>query len=191
MEIPTIPQIAALLVAVFGAIIDLRTGKIPNKLTFPAAVIGILTQAIYMGSTSKFGWLSGALAGVLIGVLGWIVAVLVMSFFKLFMKQFGHGDTKLMAAVGAFVGPGPVLIVWLYYAFTAGIYCIVRVALALPWQQLGLLVVAKRTGTTVPVNLSKVGTILVQQIPFAPFIAAGTLCYVLLTKPTLVFLGFH
>jgi prepilin peptidase CpaA len=191
VEVPSIPQIAALLVATVGAIADWRTRKVPNIITFPAAGLGVLTQAIFMGATSTLGWLPGVIAGTISGILGWITAVLVMSFFKLIMREFGHGDTKLMAAVGSFVGPGAVLIVWLYYSLSFGAFAIVRILSALPWHQAGLFAMTKQAGITDgTIDLSRLKTVLKERIPVAPFIAAGTLCYIFLGTPTLHFMGF-
>jgi Flp pilus assembly protein protease CpaA len=192
VDIPTVPQLGALLVATIGAVTDWRTRKIPNWLTFPAAGAGIITQAVWLGYSSPFSWMSGAVAGVISGVLGWIAAVAIMSFTKMFLKQFGHGDTKLMAAIAAFVGPGSLFIIWLYYSIIFGAYCLARVLPAIPWAQVGLALTARRAGVnTASVDLAQAKAASKETVAVAPFIALGTLAYILLEKPTLQFLGFH
>ena len=82
-----------LAVAVAAAISDLATRRIPNLLTFGAALAGLLYHA-YVGGLSGFGW---ALAG-------WVVGTAV--FFPFFaLGGMGAGDVKLFAALGAWMGP--------------------------------------------------------------------------------------
>src|SRR5262245_33421432 len=90
-------RIAALIIVGVAAVIDYRTHKIPNKLTFPASAIGIIAQAIYFASwaNSKDVFLQ-ATAGFVYGIMGWFLGVFVMSFIKFFLRQMGHGDTKLV-----------------------------------------------------------------------------------------------
>jgi prepilin peptidase CpaA len=192
-EIPfLVLEIAALIVVSTGAICDLKTHKIPNRLTFPAAAVGIVMQALYFLS-----WSSGRdrllclAAGAATGILGWIVGVLVMSVTKLFLRQFGHGDTKLLAALGTFLGPWLVLIVYLYYGLCFGVFSVYKMASAVPWQQLWISSEMKKAGVEMPVNLDELTRTRKELIPVAPFIALGTFCCVLFEKPTLAFLGFH
>lgn len=185
-------KIAALIVVGIAAICDLKTRKIPNKLTFPASGIGILMQAIYFASWSKqsdllmqFG------AGALTGIMGWIAGVLIMSVTKLFLRQFGHGDTKLMAALGTFLGPWFILLVYFYYSLAFGFFSMVKLVSVIPWGQLWLSGEMKKAGVEpLEVKMDKVTEARKELIPVAPFIAAGTLLAILFEKPTLAFLGF-
>lgn len=75
------------------AITDFRSHRIPNRLTVPAALIALLVNI----GISGIGGALGSGAGLLVGL-----AV----FLPLFLfGQFGAGDVKGMAAVGAFLGP--------------------------------------------------------------------------------------
>ena len=185
-------QIAALILVGTGAYCDLRTHKIPNRLTFPASGVGIVMQALYYASWSTERDLGlQATAGAVTGILGWIVGVFVMSATKLFMRKFGHGDTKLVAAVGTFLGPGLVLIVYLYYSLCFGIYSFIKLACAVPWTQFWISEEMKKAGVTpAKINLDKFSQTRKELIPVAPFIALGTLLCVLLQNQTLEFLGF-
>lgn len=91
MPHPTYDQTRiTLLLAVLAAaaISDLRTGRIFNWITYPAALIGFGLAWIYAG----WSGVADAMAGLLIGLLPLLVAFLV--------GGSGGGDAKLMAAVG-------------------------------------------------------------------------------------------
>ncbi len=83
---------AALIVAALGAWADLRSRRIPNWLTLPAAGFGLLLSLALEGRTgllSSSGGMGLALILLLPGYLG---------------RVMGAGDVKLMAAVGALLG---------------------------------------------------------------------------------------
>lgn len=175
-----------------ATICDLRTRKIPNKLTFSASFLGIIAQSVYFGSWS--GARDGVMlyaAGALCAVMGWFMGVFVMSIYKIFMRQMGHGDTKLVAAVGSLLGPWFVLLVIFYYMICFGIYSILAMAAAVPWHQMWISSELKKAGVSpMNVSLDKLEETRKKIIPVAPFIAAGTLCAVLFEIPTREFLGF-
>lgn len=80
------------------ALIDARTGLLPDALTFPLLWLGI--------GTSWFGWgvsLSQAVGGVFLG-FGFLWSI--SQLFSLFNRRdgMGGGDLKLLAAAGAWVG---------------------------------------------------------------------------------------
>jgi prepilin peptidase CpaA len=93
------PRIASLVVALAGCVVDIRSRRIPNVLTFGAAAGG-------MG----FALAKGGLVGLAWSAAGWGVgAGLLLPLFAL--RGIGGGDVKLLAALGAWLGPGPT--VWL------------------------------------------------------------------------------
>lgn len=186
-------RIVALVVVSIASATDLKSHKIPNILTFPSAGIGIILQAIYFASWSTFHDIPlAALAGACNAILGWFTGVFVMAITKAFMSKFGHGDTKLMGAIGALLGPGPVLMVYFYYSLCFGFYSLFRMATCLPWQQLFFAFELKKAGASPAgaVNMEKLNAIRKEIIPVGPFIALGTLCTFLFEKQTLLFFGF-
>ena len=86
-----IPALAGA-VAVCAAISDVKERRIPNLLTYPALVVGLLLQGIL------HGW-----RGLLLAVGG---ALLFGGVFLLFylVRAMGAGDVKLAAALGCIVG---------------------------------------------------------------------------------------
>ena len=91
---------------------DIRSGRIPNWLTFPAMAVAL---ACHVWITGVPGLLSSAY-GLLIGFAIFLVLYL--------LGGMGAGDVKLMAAVGAFLGPKDVLLAALFTAIAGGIYAI-------------------------------------------------------------------
>lgn len=112
MLIKIIP-IAALLFALVAGLTDLRWRRIPNWWTAPGALVGLgLNVAAY-------GWtgLKASLLGCLLGLL------LLLPFFAL--KAIGGGDCKLVAAMGAFVGPGELLRLLLVAVLVNGVLALI------------------------------------------------------------------
>jgi len=105
-------QLTALL-ALLGAAVfmDLRERRIPNRVTVPGLVAGLVTAAAVEG-----GFPLSALAGSSLGLF------LGLPFLAL--GALGGGDAKLLAAVGAFVGPGGLLSVALYGALAGGLLAV-------------------------------------------------------------------
>ena len=104
-----IHNVAALIVAGLACATDLRTRRIPNVLTYsaPLAAIGF--------SAATAGW-----AGVGSALAGWAVGFAL--FFPLFaLRGLGAGDVKLLAALGAWLGPMPVAVVGIYAAIAGGV----------------------------------------------------------------------
>jgi prepilin peptidase CpaA len=79
--------------AIVAALWDVRTGRIPNVLTFGAAAAGLVWSVAIGG----FDGLGTSLLGSLVGLA---------LFFPLFaLGGMGGGDVKLLAAIGAWLGP--------------------------------------------------------------------------------------
>lgn len=88
-------------VALVGAVIDLRTGHIPNWLTLGA--LAIAPPVTFALEASAHGLRAGLVAAGL-SLLGAVVCGLPPLF--AFLKgSMGGGDVKLLAALGALLGP--------------------------------------------------------------------------------------
>ena len=87
---------------------DFKSRKIPNKLTFPAIILGLVVNIIIavVGHTSVLESFGFSLLGFLAGI--------GIYFIPFALGGFGAGDVKLMGAVGAFMGAE--------FTFWTGIY---------------------------------------------------------------------
>lgn len=86
-------EAAALAVGAVACLTDLRGRRIPNAVTFGGAALAILAALLTRGPS-----------GLLESVAGWLVGCAV--FFPFFaLGGLGAGDVKLLAAIGAWLGP--------------------------------------------------------------------------------------
>ena len=88
---------------------ELRTRRIPNVLTFSSAACALLFHLV-TGGWPAAAW---SLGGYVLG------AVLFFPMFAL--RGMGAGDVKLLAAVGAWVGPGQVAVAALATSIAGGV----------------------------------------------------------------------
>lgn len=100
--------LAMLAVLTVAVVTDVRERRIPNWLTAGGAALGVGLAAVEAG-----GFPSLAFMG--------IVVALLLSFPLFAMGGLGAGDAKLLAAVGAFTGPGGLLPVVLYGGVAGGV----------------------------------------------------------------------
>lgn len=119
-------------VLIVAAVTDIRFRKIPNLLTFPAVLSGIILHTIMTGWRGFIFSIEGLFLG--------------LSFLMLFylIGGMGAGDVKLMGAVGGILGPKGVLMAFLCTAIIGGIYAAVLMALD---KQEGLLDKIRRYAT--------------------------------------------
>jgi len=103
------------LLAIAAGWMDWRYRRIPNWLTVPGLVVGIGVN------TLASGW-HGARSSVLGALLG---LALLLPFVAL--RSLGGGDWKLVGALGAFLGPGPLVTVLLGAVFVAGAMALVLI----------------------------------------------------------------
>lgn len=110
-------DLGAIVVAAGAALTDVKTARIPNRLTLLGALAGVLANGVLPGGAGVGVALTGAAAGLAV-------------FFPLFaLGGLGGGDVKLMAAIGAWLGWPTVLLTALYTALAGGVFA-VGVALA-------------------------------------------------------------
>lgn len=185
MSLPIqLTSIGAIIVALIASWTDIRTTKIYNVLTFPAAALGIVMRGVEAGMKNPD--ISSIIGGALNGVLGWIVGVLLVVLLKSLLRlgKIGHGDTKLMGALGAWIGPALLCGAFLYYLVFYSIFTIGWMASAFPWAQFAALKDLKAC------DLTKFNEVRKKAIPMAPFIAAGLFVAIAFQTQTLQFFGF-
>lgn len=182
MPLFTINHIAILIIVTVSAFIDWRTTKIFNVITFPAALFGIIIN-----------YMTGGWEAALMAVAGWVIGVFVMVFPKP-QKKIAFGDAKLMAAIGAFLGPGGVLLAFLYFSLIYGVIACYRIGKVTPWKQFfNLFKVLGPQNVGMAKDSMDMGDVMEMaksKIALGPAIALGTLLSIVLQKQTLAFMGF-
>jgi prepilin peptidase CpaA len=157
----------AVTVAVFAAVKDARERRIPNRLTYPALVIGLVLQTVL------HGW-----RGLLLGVGGVLFFGGAFLLFYL-VRAMGAGDVKLAAALGCIIGPSESWRVMFATAVAGGALAIVIMVMSgrtLETLRNTLWVVAFHAQhglqTHPTVNLDNPGSL---RMPYGLAFAAGTL----------------
>lgn len=176
-------EILALLVALVAAVIDVRTTLIPNRLTFPSTLVALILRTIFGG------W---GMAGLLDGLIGAVLGVFITYATGGWNKKMWFGDSKLMMAMGAFLGWGDVLLVMLYFSIAWGLIAAYRIGRVVPWKLIFGAIVAKQAGGNMftPEDAKRIQGVMKSKIPIGPAIAAGVLLAELLRTQTLEFMGF-
>ena len=150
------------IVVVAATFMDLRSRRIPNWLVLPFLAAGVAAL------TWRHGWhglehsLAGAGLGLLLfGVLFW-------------MGGMGAGDVKLCAAIGAWIGPGQLVVALVLTGLAGGV-------MVLGWAVWGGFLKDLFTGTSDLIfggkerEGMKLSDSLRRKLPYAPAIAIGTL----------------
>lgn len=127
--------IIPLMLALWIAWGDLKTRRIPNYLTFGAALIGLAYGLIFGGWTG----LADSFLGLLLGF-----SLLLLPYL---WGGMGAGDVKALAALGAWLGPKLTFFLFCYMGIAGGV-----IALTVLWWK-GLLWAKVRQGWVLLVNL--------------------------------------
>ena len=150
-----------------ATVIDLRSRRIPNELTAAMAVSGIALAALGWTGASVGASLAGLVVGFLLMLPGYALGAT------------GAGDVKLMAAVGAIIGPALVLSAFLCTALSGGVLAIVvairRRRLAATLAQTGRLVAAPG-GAPGQIQAATAAS----RFAYGPAIAAGSMIAILI-----------
>ena len=101
---------------VAATIVDIRTRRIPNELTAAMAGIGVGLSAAGVSGISVWASMLGFAIGLALMMPGHVLGAT------------GAGDVKLMAAVGAIVGPALVVTAFLFTAVAGGVLAVVVAA---------------------------------------------------------------
>lgn len=107
-----VPLLAALIVA---AVIDLRARRIPNWLTATLAIGGLAAAVTWQGALVN--WWQAALGAVVGLLVNWPLFAL---------RIRGGGDVKLFAAVGTWVGPVSIIVVFVLATLVAMVVAIAQ-----------------------------------------------------------------
>ncbi len=151
----SVPWWPVLVLVVVATVTDLRSRRIPNWLTLPFLAAGLAV-----------GGLTGGLAGVAQCAAGAGLAILLLGVFCL-LRGMGWGDLKLCAAVGAWLGPGQLILALIMTGVAGGVAAVA----ALLWRG---------TGYKLPTRL-RIDDPAAFTLPYAPAIAVGTV-FALLAK---------
>ncbi len=156
---------AALIALVVLAVVwDLRTRRIPNALTVSGFLAALAIRALPGGEA--------LLGGVLGGLIG-----LTLTFPLVLLGGLGGGDAKLLAAVGAFLGPANLPVALLVTALVGGVMALAlaihRRALGETMRHAGVLVGS--VATLAPATARNLRTPGALTIPYGVAIGAGAL----------------
>ena len=105
-------HICTLTIAGAACVTDLRTRRIPNVLTIGAALAGLVFQ-----------FATGGVEGLGQAALGWLLGALVF-LLPFALGGLGGGDVKLLAALGAWLGPADALWLVLYTGVAGGVMAV-------------------------------------------------------------------
>jgi prepilin peptidase CpaA len=108
----------ALAIALLAAAIDARTGRIPNALTIPAALVGVVLH--FPLGVAAIGM--SVAGGALVTLLPWLMHRTTNG------AAIGGGDVKLFAALGTLCGPAMGLEIEVSAFVTLAVFAIVRLA---------------------------------------------------------------
>jgi len=154
---------------------DIRSYRIPNLLVLLGAGGGVLLNTLLPYDAGGLGFLSSVL-GLCIGLISLLPLYL--------LRAMGAGDVKLMAMVGAFVGPAAMLSVTLYVLLAGGVLAIGLLLLRGRFVQVMdnlrlmlLLKMAKSPDWRLPVDATV--TQFHHKLPYGIAIASGTIIHLL------------
>lgn len=102
---------------------DYRFRLIPNWLTAAVAATGIAAQTLWLGVPGLQSAVLGILVGFSVLILFWLV------------RAMGAGDVKLMAAVGAWVGPQMILFSIITGVIIGGVLALGIIVYRRRWSQ--------------------------------------------------------
>ena len=116
------------LAAVTGAVIDSRTGRLPNVLTASVAIAGVAAAIAGVHPIGVAAALGGAALGFALMLPGHLFG------------GTGAGDVKFLAALGTWLGPRQILTAFLVSAIAGGV-----LALAHAWRRGRIALTLSRT----------------------------------------------
>jgi Flp pilus assembly protein protease CpaA len=144
-----------------GALVDLKTRRVPNPLTMGLALTGV---ALAFAHATTLG-VSASLAGLGIGLALMLPAHMI--------GATGAGDVKLFAAIGTLLGPIGIVMAFLYTAIAGGV---IAVVVALSRRRLAFTIERTAALMNGGANSQQIESISENnRFAYAPAIAAGAL----------------
>lgn len=158
---------------------DAQNYRINNNLTIPGAALGVLLNTILPDGY-----------GFSVSLIGWVVGLSLLLPFYL-LRLMGAGDVKLMAMVGAFLGPEAVIVDMLYVMAASGVLSIIIAgsrdvlkqslfrAIKLLHDSVLNLFTSKSNQSVQPFHADKTTQGFASRLPFGVAIAVGTIIYLI------------
>ncbi len=106
----------------WAAWIDYKEKRVPNYLNLIIAFTGLGVQILYSGWQGLINGIEGLALGLGLLILPWM------------MYMMGAGDVKLLAAIGAWVGPNVVLWSFVIGAIIGGVVSVVMISYRKRWS---------------------------------------------------------
>lgn len=177
--------VSPLFALVLGALwSDIRSHRIPNRLVFWGAGLGLLLNSVMPEGYGFISSLPGALGpGKALAGLGLGFVILLPMYV---LRAMAAGDVKLMAMIGAFLGPNAVIGTILMTFIVGGI---LSLAVVLRQRTLGLLIANLRTMLTGSfikgaflhqMPTIDAASVTAGKMPYGVAIAVGTFIYIAL-----------
>jgi prepilin peptidase CpaA len=156
-----------LLTVTVATVTDLRTRRVPNWLVFPCLLMGIAVSVMTRGWAGLESSFLGIMAGAAALGLFW------------FLGGMGMGDVKLLASIGAWIGPWQILLAFVFMGLAGGV-------MALAWAIRGRfvqesldsvadLIFGFRKRGWRPDATLKLASPNARTMPYAPAIAVGVI----------------
>jgi prepilin peptidase CpaA len=164
--LPRVSDVGALaaIAAAGGAstIVDLKTRRVPNAITFGTAAAGLAMAGAHWTGVTVMMAVAGLALGLALMLPGHVLG------------KTGAGDVKLFAAMGTLLGPLGIAVAFVYTAIAGGL-----LALVVAMNRRRLTATIERTATLVTTGGSNVVEIehvaADNRFAFAPAIALGAL----------------
>ena len=134
----SMPVIGLLVVA---AVVDWRTRRIPNWVTFSLVISGLAQSWMPQAIVGPWGSIGGMLAGIALTLVLYLI------------RALGAGDVKLLAGIGAWFGPQAALAIFCVEAIVGMLMAIAQAA------QQGKTKLLLKNSALVAVNLAHVNDV--------------------------------
>ncbi len=143
-----------------GAIIDVKTRRIPNRLTIAACVLGVLLAAAGLTRVTVAQSLLGIVLGMLLMLPGHLLG------------GTGAGDVKMLGASGAILGASRIPAAFLFTAIAGGLLALLVAAAR---KRLGRSLGGAARVVVFPSTRRTIASQPDSSFPYGPAIAVGSL----------------